>query len=197
LAWLIKSKGIDFLTLPDEDYDAPMGVYSGAGQIFGVTGGVMEAAIRTGYELITGQAIPQIDVTPVRGIDGFRTAALQVGDLVLKVGVVTGLAHVEPVMEALKEGKLDLHFVEVMTCPEGCVTGGGQPKLLLDTDREAAYARRRTATFVHDETLPVRKSHQNPAVTKLYEDFLEKPNGNKSHTLLHTTYCGDPKGHHH
>lgn len=189
LAWLLKDADIDWDALEEEAFDDPMGQYTGAGTIFGVTGGVMEAAIRTGYELITGQPIPAVEVTPVRGTEGFRTAKLQVGELELKVGIVTGLKNVVPVLEAVKAGELDLHFIEVMTCPEGCVSGGGQPKLLMDTDREEAYAARRAATFVHDEELPIRKSHENPAVKKLYDEFLEEPNSHIAHHLLHTTYC--------
>ncbi len=189
LAWLLRDAGIDLAELEEEEFDNPLGEYTGAATIFGVTGGVMEAAIRTGYELITGQAIPSVDVTPVRGTEGFRVAAMQVGDLTLKVGVVTGLKNVVPVLEDMKAGKLDLHFIEVMTCPEGCVSGGGQPKLLMDTDKEEAYANRRAATFVHDENLPLRKSHENPSIKKIYADFLKEPNGKISHHLLHTKYC--------
>lgn len=191
LAWLIKSKNIDWDALPEEEFDQPLGLYTGAGTIFGVTGGVMEAAIRTGYELITGEAIPSVDVTAVRGTEGFRTSIIKVGDLELKVGVVTGLKNVIPVIEAMKAGTLDLHFIEVMTCPEGCVSGGGQPKLLMDTDRAEAYAARRSATFVHDTELPYRKSHENPAIKKIYDEFLKEPNGHISHHLLHTKYCID------
>lgn len=195
LAWLIKNMGIDFMALGDAKFDSPLGDYSGAAEIFGVTGGVMEAALRTGYELVTGKPIPALDVTAVRGIDGFRQAAVQVGDLTLKVGIVTGLKNVKPVLDALKAGQLDLHFIEVMTCPAGCVTGGGQPKLIVDTDFEEARTKRTSCTYSYDKDLPVRKSHENPSVQALYKDFLEKPLGHKSHELLHTTYCGDPKGH--
>lgn len=189
LAYLIKEMGIDFNALPDEEFDSPLGDYTGAGNIFGVTGGVMEAAIRTGYELITKKPIPDVNVTAVRSTEGFRTANIQVGDLTLKVGVVTGLKNVVPVLEAVKAGTLDLHFIEVMTCPEGCVSGGGEPKLLEDTDREEAYAARRQSTFAHDENLPLRKSHENPSIKKIYEDYLKEPNGHVSHHLLHTEYC--------
>lgn len=189
LAWLIKDLGIDFNSLPEEEFDQPLGVYSGAGAIFGVTGGVMEAAIRTGYELITGEAILDVKIDAVRGTQGFRTASLKVGDLILKVGIVTGLKNVIPVVEAVKAGTLDLHFIEVMTCPEGCVTGGGQPKLLMDLDCEEAYEARRKAIFVHDEELTIRKSHENPAIKKLYDDFLGEPNSDICHHLLHTKYC--------
>ena len=177
LAWMIRDMG------------RPLGVYTGAGAIFGVTGGVMEAAIRTGYELVTGQPIPDVEVTAVRGTEGFRTSTLKVGDLNLKVGVVTGLKNVIPVLEAVKNGTLDLHFIEVMTCPEGCVSGGGQPKMLMDTDQKEAYAARREAIFAHDRELPYRKSHENPAIKKVYEEFLEEPNSHIAHHLLHTTYC--------
>lgn len=189
LAWLIKDMGIDWDTLEDQEFDQPLGLYTGAGTIFGVTGGVMEAAIRTGYELVTGQPIPDLEVTAVRGTEGFRTSVIKVGDLDLKVGVVTGLKNVIPVLEAVKNGTLDLHFIEVMTCPEGCVSGGGQPKLLMDTDREAAYAARRAAIFAHDRELTYRKSHENPAIKKIYEEFLEEPNSHIAHHLLHTKYC--------
>jgi ferredoxin hydrogenase len=196
LVWLIKDAGVDFLALQDERFDLPMGDYSGAAEIFGVTGGVMEAALRTGYELITGTAIPAVDITAVRGYEGFRTADIAVGDLTIKVGVVSGLKNVKPVMESLAAGKLDLHFVEVMTCPVGCVTGGGQPKLIDETGFEKAYKGRIAATYGHDKELPIRKSHENPSVQKLYSDYLKAPLGSLSHKLLHTTYCGDPKGHH-
>ena len=191
LAWLLKSHNIDWDALEDAGFDNPLGVYTGAGTIFGVTGGVMEAALRTGYELVTGQPVPQVEITEVRGTEGFRTATIKVGDLDLKVGVVSGLRNVVPVLEAVKRGKLDLHFIEIMTCPVGCVSGGGQPKLLMDTDKEEAYAARREATFAHDRELPFRKSHENPAVKKIYEEFLEKPNSHIAHHLLHTEYCLD------
>lgn len=189
LAYLIKDMGIDFNALADEEFDHPMGDYTGAANIFGVTGGVMEAAIRTGYELITKKPIPELNVTPVRGSEGFRVASIQAGDLTLKVGVVTGLKNVVPVLEAIKAGTLDLHFIEVMACPEGCISGGGQPKLLEDTDVAAAYAARRASTYQHDENLPLRKSHENPSIQKLYKDYLEEPNGHIPHHLLHTKYC--------
>jgi ferredoxin hydrogenase len=197
LAYLIKKQGIDFRALKDEEFDQPLGEYTGAGTIFGVTGGVMEAALRTGYKLITGKELSDVDILPVRGTEGFRVAEIPVGDLTLKVGVLTNLKNIEPVIEKLEAGTLDLHFVEVMTCPEGCVSGGGQPKLLVDTDRPEAYANRRQATFDHDKALPKRKSHENPAITKIYKDFLGEPNGEKSHHLLHTTYKGSGGGHHH
>lgn len=189
LAWLIKDKGIVWEDLEETPFDQPLGLYTGAGTIFGVTGGVMEAAIRTGYELITGNPIPEVEVVSVRGTEGFRTSVLKVGDLELRVGVVTGLKNVIPVLEAVKNGTLNLHFIEVMTCPEGCISGGGQPKLLMDTDIENAYRSRRDSLYIHDEELEYRKSHENPAIKKIYEEFLEEPNSHIAHHLLHTTYC--------
>lgn len=189
LAYLIKDAGIDFNSLEEIPFESPLGVYTGAGTIFGVTGGVMEAALRTAYEVITGEEIPSIDIPAVRGRDGFRTTEVQIGELTLKVGVVTGLKNVVPILEDLKSGKLDLHFIEVMTCPVGCVSGGGQPKLLLEEYRETAYDNRIKATYTHDANLPLRKSHTNPEITKIYSKFLKEPLGKVSHSLLHTKYC--------
>lgn len=193
LAWLIKEAGIDFSKLKDEEFDHPLGEFTGAAEIFGVTGGVMEAALRTGYELITGKAIPAVDITAARGGEGFRTADVQVGDLTLRIGVVSGLKNVVPVLEDLKAGKLNgYHFIEVMTCPVGCVSGGGQPKLLMDTDRDKAYSARTNTTYDMDKNLPIRKSHENPAIKKVYKEFLKEPLGEKSHHLLHTHYVKGP-----
>jgi ferredoxin hydrogenase len=124
----------------------------------------------------------------VRGSDGFRAAAIQIGDLTLKVGVVTNLKNIDPIIERLKDGTLDCHFVEVMTCPEGCITGGGQPKLLSDEDRGEANNSRRRALYEHDRALPKRKSHESAAIQKIYAEFLEQPNSHKAHELLHTHY---------
>ena len=188
LAQLIKDAGIDFKNLPDEGFDSALGNYSGAGTIFGATGGVMEAALRTGYELITKEPIPNLDLEFVRGEQGVRTAVVQVGDLELKVAVVSGLKNVGPLLEDVKKGKCDYHFVEVMTCPEGCVSGGGQPKLLLEEHRQLAYKNRKAATYMHDANLEIRKSHENPDIIKLYDEFLGEPLGHESHHLLHTKY---------
>jgi ferredoxin hydrogenase len=189
LAYLFKLKGIDFANLPEEAYDDPLGDYTGAGAIFGATGGVMEAAIRTGYTLITGQELDNVDITQVRGVEGVRSAEIKAGDLTLKVGIVTNLKNIDGVIEKLQSGALDgFHFIEVRTCPEGCVSGGGQPKLFMDTDRPAAYAARRESLFQHDRDLPLRKSHQNPGIKRLYAEYLGKPCAEKSHHLLHTTY---------
>ncbi len=189
LAYLIKDMGIDFNSLDDDFFDSTLGLYSGAGEIFGVTGGVMEAAIRTGYELISGETLSDVDIKSVRGTDGFRKTTIKIKDLELKVGVVTGLKNVIPVLNEVKAGNLDLHFIEVMTCPNGCISGGGQPKLLLDSKKQEAYNKRIQSTYEHDKDLPIRKSHENPAIKKIYKDFLKKPLGKESHHLLHTEYC--------
>jgi ferredoxin hydrogenase len=189
LAQLIKDAGIDFKSLPDEEFDLPLGSYTGAGTIFGVTGGVMEAALRTGYELITKESIPNIELNFVRGEQGLRTAEVQVGELKLKVAVVSGLKNVVSVLENIKSGKCDFHFIEVMTCPQGCISGGGQPKLLLEEYRELAYKQRKASVYNHDSKLEVRKSHENIAIKKLYDEFLGEPLGHKSHHLLHTEYA--------
>lgn len=188
LANLIKDVEIDFNSLPEEDFDSPLGTYTGAGTIFGATGGVMEAALRTGYELITKQSIPDVDIKIARGGEGVRRTSVQVGDLELKVVIVSGLKHVVDVLEEIKAGKADFHFMEVMTCPVGCVSGGGQPKVLLDTLKETAYQNRTAATYQHDANLSLRKSHENPDIKKIYDEFLGEPLGHESHHLLHTKY---------
>lgn len=188
LAYVIKEKNIDFVNLEEEAFDQPLGNYTGAGNIFGVTGGVMEAAIRTGYELITKQPIESVDVTAVRGNKNFSESTIKVGDLELKVAVVSGLKNVEPIFESMKNGKCEYHFVEVMTCPEGCISGGGQPKVLLPKHKPMAYENRIAGTYQHDSESKLRKSHENPAIKKLYKDFLKNPLGHKSHELLHTHY---------
>lgn len=188
LAQLIKDQGIDFANLPDEDFDLPFGEYSGAGAIFGVTGGVMEAALRTGYELATGQPIPRLELDFVRGDNGLRTADVQLGEITVKIAVVAGLDTAAKVLESVKAGTCDYHFVEVMTCPEGCMTGGGQPKLLLDAQRKQAFNERRKGLYSHDTGLEYRKSHENPSIIKLYKDFMGEPLGHNAHHLLHTTY---------
>jgi len=188
LAYLIKAAGIDFTTLLEEGFDKPMGTYTGAGNIFGATGGVMEAAVRTGYELITKEAIPDVNLECIRGGEGVRRTSVTVGDLELKLVVVAGLKHVIPLLEAVKAGKADFHFMEVMTCPLGCISGGGQPKILWPGQREHAVTSRKESIYEHDRNLKVRKSHENPEIKKIYKNFLGEPLGHESHHLLHTTY---------
>jgi iron-only hydrogenase group A len=194
LAQLIKDAGIDFVNLPEAEFDKPLGMYTGAGTLFGTSGGVMEAALRTGYEMMTKEAIPEVALDIVRGGEGIRRASVQVGELTLKVVVVSGLKHVESVMEEVKTGKADFHFMEVMCCPVGCVSGGGQPKVLLPANRTHAYTDRTASTYRHDANLPLRKSHDNPEVQKLYKSFLGQPLGHESHRLLHTQYISRKSG---
>jgi len=188
LAYLIKDAGIDFVNIKEEEFDNPLGNYSGAGTIFGVTGGVMEAAIRTGYELITKEKIEDVNLSFIRGNERIRTAKVKVGDWDLNVAVVCGLKNVDTIIESIKDGSCDYHFIEVMTCPQGCISGGGQPKILLDEDREIAYEKRKASLYKHDSNLLVRKSHENPHIKKLYKEFLGEPLGRISHDLLHTKY---------
>jgi iron-only hydrogenase group A len=189
LAALIKDAGINFKSLPDEKFDEPLGLYTGAATIFGATGGVMEAALRTAYELITGKTLDKVDLKAVRGGEGFRTASIPVGDLMVNVGIVSGLANAAPVLEQVRAGKCNLHFIEFMCCPVGCVSGGGQPKVLVPELKEKAYAFRTGSTYDHDVELPLRKSHANPQIKEIYGKYLEKPLGHKSHELLHTQYA--------
>jgi NADP-reducing hydrogenase subunit HndD len=188
LAYLIKEASIDFTSLPEESFDKPLGMYSGAGNIFGVTGGVMEAAIRTAYEMISKEPLENVNVTSVRGEKGVRKVTLDTGELKLKTVVVSGLKNVIPILEELKRGKADFHFMEVMTCPAGCISGGGQPKMLLPIDGPRAYEHRSASTYQHDEEQRYRKSHENPEIQGIYQKFLGEPLGHQSHKLLHTHY---------
>jgi len=188
LAYLIKDARIDFVNIKEEEFDKPLGNYSGAGTIFGVTGGVMEAAIRTGYELITKEKIEDVNLSFIRGNEKIRTSKVKVGEWDLNVAVVCGLKNVDTIIENIKDGSCDYHFIEVMTCPQGCISGGGQPKILLEEDRETAYEKRKASLYKHDSDLLVRKSHENPHIKKLYKEFLGEPLGRISHELLHTKY---------
>ncbi len=184
LARMIKEAGIDFVNLPDEEVDAPMGIHTGAGTIFGTTGGVMEAAVRTAYEVVTGEPMPNIELTVVRGLEGIKEAELDLKGTKIKVAVAHGLANAQKVMDMIANGECEYHFIEVMACPGGCVGGGGQP---IPTNTEIRKARA-AGLYKDDQNLPLRKSHENPAVQELYKEFLEKPLGHKSHELLHTHY---------
>lgn len=192
LANMIKEAGIDFISLPEEEYDAPMGISTGAGLIFGATGGVMEAALRTVYEVVTGKTLEALDLEIVRGLEGVKEASIELPPLgTVKVAVAHGLGNARQLLERVKSGEASYHFIEVMACPGGCVGGGGQPlvsgpeRIKLEDDYRALRAK---AIYEEDKGLPMRKSHENLAVHTLYEEFLEKPLGEKSHHLLHTHY---------
>ena len=185
LARMIKEAGIDFKNLEDGEYDAPMGEYTGAGTIFGATGGEMEAPLRTAYEVLTGKTLPNLDLVAVRGLTGIKEATVfveGVGDV--KVAVAHGLGNARKLMERLKKGEANYHFIEVMACPGGCVGGGGQPIPVNSEIRKL----RAEALYAEDRGLPHRKSHENASVVRLYEEYLKEPLGEKSHRLLHTKY---------
>lgn len=195
LARMIKEAGIDFESLPDEDYDAPMGEYTGAGTIFGATGGVMEAALRTVYAVVTGENLPSLDIAPVRGMDGVKEASVKVGALGdVKIAVAHGLGNARKLMDKIREGKADYAFIEVMCCPGGCVSGGGEP---IPTNNEIRM-KRSAALYKDDGSVQKkRQSHENESVKKLYDMYLKEPLGHKSHKLLHTHYTkrGDEMPH--
>ena len=185
LAKMIKQAGIDFENLDDGNYDDPMGEYTGAATIFGATGGVMEAALRTAYEVATGKTLESIEFTAVRGLEGIKEAIIPVEGIGnVHIAVSHGLGNARKLLERVKEGKAQYHFIEIMACPGGCVGGGGQPFPVNDDVR----TRRAQALYAEDCALTLRKSHESPSVKKLYEEFLGAPLGEKSHHLLHTTY---------
>jgi NADP-reducing hydrogenase subunit HndD len=188
-ARMMKEAGINLAELAEENFDDPMGEASGAGAIFGTTGGVMEAALRTVSEILTGKELDKIDYEEVRGEQGIKEATIKIGDMNVKVAVAHGLANATKIMDMIKEGKADYQFVEIMACPGGCVMGGGQPIHDSKTMSEVNIrALRAGALYEADKGLKVRKSHENPMIKKLYEEYLEKPGSHKAHELLHTHY---------
>ncbi len=201
LGKMIRAAGIEFDLLPDEEMDAPLGLSTGAADIFANTGGVMEAALRTAYEIVTGRALPAegLHVRPLAGLGGVKEAELAIENplaewqfldgVVLRVAVAHGLANAQRLIAAVARGEKQYHFVEVMTCPGGCIGGGGQPRFTDNRVREA----RIKAIYEEDEGKQLRKSHENPSVIELYREFLGKPLGERAHDLLHTRYCGRPR----
>ena len=184
LARMLKQAGIDWNALLEDDFDAPLGISTGAGVIFGATGGVMEAALRTVYEVVTGEVLANLNFTAVRGMEGIKEASLQIAGTELHVGVAHGLMNARVLMEQVRDGASPYAFIEIMCCPGGCIGGGGQP---IPTTHSVRL-KRMAATYRADESMPLRKSHHNPAVTHLYQEFLKRPLGLKSHELLHTYY---------
>lgn len=184
LGRMIREAGIEFGALASEDYDAPMGIATGAGVIFGATGGVMEAALRTVAEVVTGKELEDIEFHPVRGLGGIKEAEVPVGDLTVKVAVAHTLANARLILEKIRQGQADYHFIEVMACPGGCIGGGGQPQPVCEDVRQKRIA----SIYECDQGAELRKSHQNPAIKELYDTWLGKPLGEKSHHLLHTHY---------
>jgi len=189
LARMIKQAGIDFNSLPDEQFDDPMGDATGAGVIFGATGGVMEAALRTVVDILTGKDNEEFEYKAVRGLDGIKVAEIKAGDLTLRAAVAHGLGNARKIMDQIRSGEADYHFVEIMACPGGCINGGGQPIQPAAVRNEINIcAERAKAIYAEDQNLPVRKSHKNERIKKLYDEFLEKPGSHKAHELLHTHY---------
>ncbi|MDT3366226.1 MAG: [FeFe] hydrogenase, group A [Bacteroidota bacterium] len=185
LARLIKRSNIDFRSLEDTDFDKPLGESSGAAAIFGATGGVMEAALRTVYEVYTGKTLPKIDFHEVRGLEGIKEATIDLAGFPLKVCVAHTLGNARYLMEKLRKGELDYHVVEVMACPGGCIDGAGQPYHHGNVEIIKARAK---AIYAEDAAKPIRKSHENPDIQKLYAEFLGEPMSERAHHLLHTHY---------
>ena len=189
LGRMIQKAGIDFKALEDEKFDDPFDIGSGAGAIFGATGGVMEAALRTAAEVIEGKPLEKLEFNEVRGVEGVKLATYKLGDITLNVAVASGTANAKKVLEAVKAGELDVQFIEIMACPGGCVNGGGQPiqpaVVRMTTDLRKVRA---AVLYNDDATSDVRKSHENLAVKKLYDEYFGEPNSHKAHEILHTSY---------
>ena len=194
LGRMIESAGIYFKHLPDEEFDNPLGDSTGAAVIFGATGGVMEAALRTAVEKLSGEELKSLDFTEVRGTDGIKEASYTVNGMEVKVCVVSGLANANAIMEKVKNGTADYHFIEIMGCPGGCVNGGGQPiQHAVVRNFVDLRARRAAALYEADKDMPLRKSHESEAVKRLYAEFLGEPGSHKAHEVLHTSYVARPK----
>jgi NADP-reducing hydrogenase subunit HndD len=178
------------MNLPDEDFDKPLGESTGAGVIFGTTGGVIEAATRTAYELSTGKSLDKVDFKELRGLDGIRKATIDFNGFPLQIGIAHGLGNARKLLEDIKSGKSEFHAIEIMACPGGCIGGGGQP---LHHGNSLILKARAKAIYKEDANKTLRKSHENPYIDKLYKEFLGKPLGEKSHHLLHTRYFDKSK----
>ena len=189
LARMIKGAGINFNILPEEAFDSPLGEGSGAAVIFGATGGVMEAALRTAVEKITGKTLDSVDFAEVRGMEGVKEATYAVGDLQVKVAVASGTANAKTLMEQVKNGTSEYQFIEIMGCPGGCINGGGQPIVDATTRNfEDFKAKRASALYTSDANNANRKSHENEAIKRVYSEFFGEPGSHKAHSILHTSY---------
>lgn len=185
LGLMIKEAGIDFENLPDSEYDRPLGETTGASVIFGTTGGVIEAAIRTAYEWITGEELKQVEFEQLRGADGLRKATVQVGDKALRIGIASGLGNARNLLEEIRDGKAEYDVIEIMACPGGCIAGGGQP---YHHGNYEIVKKRQEAIYREDKNQKLRKSHKNPEILKLYKEYLGEPFGKTAHRLLHTHF---------
>lgn len=184
LSRMLREAGIDIENLDEEEFDAPLGISTGAGVIFGTTGGVMEAAVRTVHKVVTGNELENVDFETVRGLSGIKEAEVSLNDTKIKIAVVNGLKNARKLLDDIKEGKCSYSFIEVMACPGGCIGGGGQPYAHDENTKQ----KRMEGIYIEDSNKPIRRSHENPAVQDLYREFLGKPLGPKSHKLLHTHY---------
>ena len=193
LARMIKRVGIQFTKLPDEQFDSPLGEATGAAVIFGATGGVMEAALRTAYESITKSTLDDVDFTAVRGTEPVKVTEIKVGDLNVKVGVASGAKAAKELLERVKAGE-EFTFIEIMGCPGGCVNGGGQP-IQPSSVRQTVdiKAERAKVLYNNDAAKTIRKSHENPFLKAVYEEYFGEPNSHKAHEILHTTYVDRSK----
>ncbi len=185
LARMFMEASIDFKKLPDDEFDSLLGESTGAAAIFGTTGGVIEAATRTAYEMITGEELKDVEFKQFRGLEGIREAKVKIGDLELNIGIAHGLGNARKLLEDIRDGKSKFHAIEIMACPGGCIGGGGQPYHHGHTD---ILLKRQKALYDLDASLPRRKSHENEMLIKLYKDFLGEPGGHIAHELLHTSY---------
>nr|MBP7216262.1 iron hydrogenase small subunit [Candidatus Omnitrophota bacterium] len=197
IAWMFKSAGIDFVNIKGEDFDKPLGISSGAGAIFGTTGGVMEAALRTAYELYTDEPLMDLEITDIRGLQGIKEGKVMLDGTEIRVAVAHGLGNANELLNIVRKDPTRYHFVEIMGCPGGCIGGGGQPyaglnSIPLDED---CLRKRAEALYGIDRTKTIRRSHNNPDIRRLYKEFLGKPLSEKSHELLHTHYkAKQPRG---
>ncbi len=184
-ATMLREAGIQFDMLPDTDFDNPLGESTGAAVIFGASGGVLEAALRTAADWISGEELRKVDFTAVRGMSGIREATVEVAGMKLKAAIASGLGNARQLLEKIQSGEADYHAIEIMACPGGCLNGGGQPYTKGD---QTILEKRRQALYAADKGMNCRKSHKNPSIIKLYEEFLGEPGSHKAHHLLHTTY---------
>lgn len=187
---MLKEAGVDFASLPDSDFDSLLGESTGAGVIFGATGGVIEAAVRTAAEWITGEPLPEVDYHALRGLEGIREATVKIGDMDVRIGIAHGLGNARQLLEDIRSGKSQYHAIEIMACPGGCIGGGGQP---YHHGNMEIIRKRQEAIYKEDAMKTRRKSHENPMIKKIYEEYLGKPYGEKAHELLHTHYAAKEK----
>lgn len=189
LGRMIKRASINFTALPDENFDDPLGISTGAAVIFGTSGGVMEAALRTAVETLTGEELARLEFTDVRGLDGIKEAVYNVAGMDVKVAVTSGMSNAKKLLQKVRAGEADYHFIEIMGCPGGCINGGGMPQVSAETRNFEDYRTMRAKVLYDlDDANVIRKSHENPAIKELYDAYFGKPGSHKAHHILHTTY---------